>query len=64
MLYRQQVKNAKTTREENVEWLDNTDNYKQPKKTTLLQLVYWYYTMYVLLVKIKAFVWSAHVAVT
>lgn len=51
MLYRQQVKDVKRTEEETVKWLDNFDNYKQHKKTTLL--VYWYYTIYVLLVKIK-----------
>lgn len=37
MFYRQQVKDVKRTGEENVKWLDNTDNYKQHKKQ-----LYWF----------------------
>lgn len=47
MLYRQQVKDVRRTEEENVKWLDNTDNYKQHKKRlywftgTKLFMFYW-----------------------
>lgn len=49
MFYRQQIKDVKRTGEENVKWLDNTDNYKQHNNnSTGLLLLH-----YVLSVKIK-----------